>query len=93
MGHFLVFLKTSPGCYGSFARLAQEVQYMTTPSRENLPLSGLSDEEFSVLILAADAMKASDPSQRRLFTVLLRGLSVSWLRHLLSGENEADIEI
>ena len=66
---------------------------MTTPSKENLPLSGLSDEEFSVLILASDAMKASDPSQRRLFTVLLRGLSVSWLRHLLSGESEADIEI
>ena len=55
---------------------------MTTPSRENLPLAGLSDEEFSVLILASDAMKASDPSQRQLFTVLLRGLSVS---HLLSG--------
>ncbi len=66
---------------------------MTTPSGENLPLAGLSDEEFAVLILASDAMKASDPSQRRLFTVLLRGLSVSWLRHLLSGENEADREV
>ena len=66
---------------------------MTTPSRENLPLAGLNDEEFAVLILASDAMKASDPSQRQLFTVLLRGLSVSWLRHLLSGEIEADREV
>ena len=66
---------------------------MTTPQRENLPLAGLSDEEFSVLILASDAIKASSPSQRRLFTVLLRGLSVSWLRHLLASENGTDTDV